>query len=183
MQYLLDKRDVKVVDAGLDFGKPGFTRFQSKRFHPSLALSKRFYPHVHNMDGFYVCKIRKISDKKFGGINAGTTTTKSVDVTEETVDETTQSSNDKKKKDTNADHEASDDGATKDADEATAKDDERSRSKPSHKKTKKNPKKTNDVRASAKRKGRSKRAAAPPPKKRKRPSTNANVTKPRRVET
>merc|ERR1719509_580937 len=53
VEYVLKKRHVKLVETGLDFGVDGFTKYREQRY----------YPHAHNMDGFFVAKIKKISNQ------------------------------------------------------------------------------------------------------------------------
>ena len=62
IDYALKSRYVKLVETGLEVGEPGLTKYKDKRFHPSLNLTKRIYPHIHNMDGFYVAKLRKFAN-------------------------------------------------------------------------------------------------------------------------
>jgi len=63
VQYALDHRPVRLLDVTPeldDKGRPGFKRYQHHHFHPSMAHTRRFFPHVHNMDGFFVAKFHKL---------------------------------------------------------------------------------------------------------------------------
>lgn len=61
VQYALSRRpNVKLVDTGLAFGKEGFTSFMGKKFDPKMKLTRRYYPHAYNVDGFFVAKFQKI---------------------------------------------------------------------------------------------------------------------------
>ncbi|GMM53854.1 rRNA (cytosine-C5-)-methyltransferase [Maudiozyma humilis] len=61
VNYALRKRpNVKLVETGLAIGKEGFTSFRGKTFHPSVKLTRRYYPHTYNVDGFFVAKFQKI---------------------------------------------------------------------------------------------------------------------------
>lgn len=70
--YALTKRDVEIVEMGLPFGRPGFTKYRHYRYPDDLTHSRRYFPHVHNMDGFYVCKLKKLSNNVRGAVDTAT---------------------------------------------------------------------------------------------------------------
>ncbi|KAL4819784.1 NOL1/NOP2/sun family-domain-containing protein [Aspergillus spinulosporus] len=61
VQYVLRKRpNVKIVETGLgDFGSPGFTHYMGKHFDAKMTMTRRYFPHRENVDGFFVCKLKK----------------------------------------------------------------------------------------------------------------------------
>lgn len=62
VEYALRKRpNIKLIDTGLDIGKEGFASYRGKKFHPSLKLTRRYYPHTYNVDGFFVAKFQKLA--------------------------------------------------------------------------------------------------------------------------
>ncbi|KAK2749145.1 rRNA (cytosine-C5-)-methyltransferase nop2 [Myotisia sp. PD_48] len=61
VQYVLRKRpNVRIVETGLgEFGTPGFKSYMNKKFDDRMTMTRRYYPHRENVDGFFVCKLKK----------------------------------------------------------------------------------------------------------------------------
>ena len=62
IDYALKHRYVKCIETGLEIGEPGFVQFREKHFHPSIANARRIYPHIQEIDGFFIAKLKKYSD-------------------------------------------------------------------------------------------------------------------------
>ncbi|EGW34253.1 uncharacterized protein SPAPADRAFT_59678, partial [Spathaspora passalidarum NRRL Y-27907] len=72
VDYALRKRpNVKLVDTELQIGKEGFTSYRGKHFNPKLSLTRRYYPHTYNVDGFFVAKFKKIAPSPHDVSKAG----------------------------------------------------------------------------------------------------------------
>lgn len=68
VQYVLRKRpNVRIVDTGLGtFGSEGFKKYMNKRFDERMSMTRRYFPHRENVDGFFVCKLKKIGPSPCG---------------------------------------------------------------------------------------------------------------------
>lgn len=76
IQYALSRRpNVKIVETGLTFGVEGFVNYVGKTFDAKMKFARRFYPHKYNIDGFFVCKLKKLGPLRHTGGQNGTSTT------------------------------------------------------------------------------------------------------------
>ncbi|KAF2457098.1 NOL1/NOP2/sun family-domain-containing protein [Lineolata rhizophorae] len=71
VRYALSRRpNVKLMDTGLPLGREGFVEFRGKKFGKEMKMARRFYPHVFNMDGFFVAKLKKVGPTPRGAVKA-----------------------------------------------------------------------------------------------------------------
>ena len=68
VQYALRKRpNVRIVDTGLGtFGSEGFKNYINKKFDERMNMARRYFPHRENVDGFFVCKLKKTGPSPSG---------------------------------------------------------------------------------------------------------------------
>ncbi len=67
VQHLLDNYDMKIMKINLPLiTRPGITEWKNERFSPEIKKCVRIYHHDNDMEGFFLCKIKKLSDKRKG---------------------------------------------------------------------------------------------------------------------
>ena len=72
VQYALSKRpNIRLVETGLTFGVEGFVNYMGKKFDPKMKMTRRYYPHKYNIDGFFVSKFKKVGPSPGAGAGTG----------------------------------------------------------------------------------------------------------------
>lgn len=59
VDYVCRKRFVKIVDTGLEVESKAYIKYKEHRFNDRMKYCVRVFPHVHNLDGFFVAKLLK----------------------------------------------------------------------------------------------------------------------------
>ncbi|KAK0544740.1 rRNA (cytosine-C5-)-methyltransferase nop2 [Tilletia horrida] len=120
VDYALKKRpNVRLVDPGIEFGAEGFKSFQGKTFDARMGFCRRVYPHAHNLDGFFVAKLKvdPPSKHKKNGDAAAKSSSASADVdVEDEHDANVSEEEDEEQQDDDDD----DDGAAADASQSSS---------------------------------------------------------------
>ncbi|MFX0138019.1 MAG: NOL1/NOP2/sun family putative RNA methylase [Candidatus Hodarchaeota archaeon] len=56
---VLKDNKVEILDLNIKFGKEGLIDAFGSKLDPNLIKCKRFYPHFHRTEGYFICKMRK----------------------------------------------------------------------------------------------------------------------------
>lgn len=65
IQHLIENYDIKIQEIKLPLKtRQGIDKWKDKKFHLDMKKAVRIYHHDNNMEGFFLCKIKKLSDKK-----------------------------------------------------------------------------------------------------------------------
>jgi 16S rRNA C967 or C1407 C5-methylase (RsmB/RsmF family) len=60
----LENNNVEIMPINLPLKtRPGILEWQGKKFHPSLTNAVRIYHHDNDLEGFFLCKIKKLGEK------------------------------------------------------------------------------------------------------------------------
>ncbi len=64
IQHLLDKYDIELLPVKIPLKtRPGLSEWQGKKFSPEIKHCARIYPQDNDTEGFFICKIKKLSNK------------------------------------------------------------------------------------------------------------------------
>lgn len=65
VQHLIDNYDIEIQEIKLPIkSRPGIKEWKNKKFHESIKHAARIYHQDNDLEGFFLCKIKKISDEK-----------------------------------------------------------------------------------------------------------------------
>ena len=59
MNLLRNNKESSIEIEPIKYGVNGLTEFNNRQFKRELRNTKRFYPHIHNTNGFFIAKLRK----------------------------------------------------------------------------------------------------------------------------
>lgn len=59
IDYAIQRCPLEIIETGLPLGAPGLTSFFGREIDERIRLARRFYPHKHAMEGFFICKMVK----------------------------------------------------------------------------------------------------------------------------
>ncbi len=64
IQHLIDNYDIEILDINLPIiARQGITEWKNEKLSPEIKKAARIYHHDNDMEGFFLCKIKKLSNK------------------------------------------------------------------------------------------------------------------------